>query len=181
MTHTITQNKPLNFAHYPRESWAEHPNFRPATENWLGAHRMFRYLAELVLRETSMFLEGTLSADEFAADLGYYGDALVQNLHGHHRWEDRSYFPELLAAEPICQKRFEALSADHQNLDEMLEQFTLQSNRVIKLLHLDEAQARDAAKALRPICETLRTVLNQHLDDEENLAVPIILHHKLRG
>lgn len=70
MTQIITHQTPVDFTQYPRESWAAHPNFRSPTRNWLGAHRMFRYLAELVLRETSMFLEDTLSADEYAADLG---------------------------------------------------------------------------------------------------------------
>jgi len=174
------QMRPL-LDEYPRADWFDHPNFKQATKNWMGAHRMFRYLAELVHRETEQFLDGDLSGDDFARDLAYYGDALIQNLHGHHRWEDKNYFPELLAAEPRCREGFETLSADHQILDQVLEQFTLQSNRVIKLLHLDEKQAIEEAETLLPICDTLKKVLNRHLDDEENLAVPIILHHKLRG
>ena len=166
---------------YPRATWLDHPNFKQATRNWMRAHRAFRYLAELVHRETAQFLDGDIAGEAFGQDLAYYGDALVQNLHGHHTWEERSYFPELIAAEPRCREGFETLNADHHLLDEILEQFTLQSNRVIKLLQLDEKQAVEEARLLLTICETLKTVLNRHLDDEEELAVPIILHHKLRG
>lgn len=166
---------------YPREAWADYPNFRLATKNWLGAHRAFRHLAKLTCRKTESYLEGSFEPNEYAADLSYYGDALVRNLHGHHSWEDQSYFPELARAEPRFKAGLETLEQDHQVLNTLLNGFTLKSNRVIKLIQLDETQAQEEAIGLLSICEKLNALLTLHLSDEEDFAVPIILHHKLRG
>ena len=106
---------------------------------------------------------------------------LVGNLHGHHGWEDHSYFPELSAADSRFDAGLEVLETDHADLDRVLEDFTRQANRVIKLAHLDEAQAREEAARLHQTSEVIEFFLKRHLGDEEDLAVPIILHHRLRG
>lgn len=166
---------------YPRDSWDSHPGFKERTRHWLGAHQMFRRLAELVRTDAEHFLDRTVSPDAYAARLSYYGNALVGNLHGHHGWEDRSYFPELSAADPRFDAGLEVLEKDHADLDLVLDQYTRTANRAIKLIHLDEAQARSEVGALRDTSEVIEAFLKRHLSDEEELAVPIILHHRLRG
>ena len=166
---------------YPRDSWDSHPGFKEKTRHWLGAHQMFRRLAELVRTDAEHFLDRTVSPDAYAARLSYYGNALVGNLHGHHGWEDRSYFPELSAADPRFDAGLEVLEKDHADLDLVLDQYTRKANRAIKLIHLDEAQARSEVGALRDTSEVIEAFLKRHLNDEEELAVPIILHHRLRG
>ncbi|WP_282152670.1 hypothetical protein [Ruegeria atlantica] len=52
---------------------------------------------------------------------------------------------------------------------------------MIKLIQLDEAQARSEVGSLRDTSEAIEAFLKRHLSDEEDLAVPIILHHRLRG
>ena len=103
------------------------------------------------------------------------------NLHGHHSWEDHSYFPELSAADPRFGAGLEVLEKDHADLDIVLDDFTRQANRVIKLAALDEAQAYDEAGAVHVQAQVIEAFLKRHLTDEEDLAVPIILHHRLRG
>ncbi len=166
---------------YPRDGWAAHPNFKRATEQWMGAHRMFRQLAEVTRTETEADLDKTRDPDDYAGRLSIYGNLLVRNLHGHHHWEDHSYFPELSAADPRFDAGLEILEKDHEALDGLLDGFTSASNRVIKLIQLDEAQARDQAGAIHEMAVNIETLLERHLADEEDLAVPIILHHKLRG
>ena len=168
-------------AQYPRDSWEAHPGFREKTQNWLGAHRMFRRLGKLVRTETELYLDQTSTPEEFAARLSYYGDALVQNLHGHHGWEDHSYFPELSAADSRFDAGLEILEKDHEALDKVLDAFKSSANRTIKLIQLDDKQARDEAGNLHVLAETIEALLARHLSDEEELAVPIILHHRLRG
>lgn len=166
---------------YPRASWEAHPGFKEKTRHWLGAHEMFRRLAELVRSETELFLEKSRAPGDFAGRLSYYGNALVANLHGHHNWEDKNYFPELSAADPRFDKGLEILEKDHQELDRVLDSFTATANRALKLIQLDESQARDEAGRLHGLAGTIEAFLNRHLADEEELAVPIILHHRLRG
>jgi hemerythrin-like domain-containing protein len=166
---------------YPRDSWEAHPGFKNKTKQWLGAHQMFRQLGKLIRGETELFLDKSRTPDDFAARLAYYGDAMVRNLHGHHGWEDHSYFPELSAADSRFEAGLEILEKDHQELDVVLERFSKSANRVIKLAELDEMQARDETGKLHGVAETIEAFLERHLTDEEGLAVPIILHHRLRG
>lgn len=188
MTHAFdirTQDMPATMRilldDYPRDSWDAHPGFKEKTKHWLGAHQMFRRLGELVRSETELYLDKSRQPDDFAGRLSYYGNALVANLHGHHNWEDKSYFPELSAADPRFDAGLEILEKDHQELDRVLDRFTETANRSIKLIHLDEPQAREEAGRLHGLAGTIEAFLERHLADEEELAVPIILHHRLRG
>lgn len=166
---------------YPRESWDAHPGFHDKTRHWLGAHQMFRRLAGLVRKDTEVFLDRNSDGNDFAGRLSYYGGVLVNNLHGHHHWEDHDYFPELSAADPRFDAGLDLLEKDHADLDQVLEDFTARANRAIKLVQLDEQQARDEAGGLRVTAQAIEAFLERHLSDEEELAVPIILHHRLRG
>jgi iron-sulfur cluster repair protein YtfE (RIC family) len=166
---------------YPRDSWEAHPGFKEKTRHWLGAHQMFRRLGDLVRSETERYLDKSRAPDDFAARLSYYGNALVANLHGHHHWEDHSYFPELSDADPRFDIGLEILEKDHKELDVVLDSFTGTANRAIKLVQLDEAQAHEEAGKLQGLAQSIEAFLERHLSDEEELAVPIILHHRLRG
>ena len=166
---------------YPRESWEDHPGFKDKTRQWLGAHMMFRRLAELVRLETEAYLENARPLEDYAERLSFYGNRLVGNLHGHHGWEDYSYFPELSAADPRFDAGLEVLEKDHADLDLVLDAFTGSANRAIKLAQLDKDKVRDEAGNVHGQAEVIEAFLKRHLSDEEELAVPIILHHRLRG
>lgn len=166
---------------YPRDSWGAHPGFADKTRQWLSAHRSFRHMAERIRSDAEWYLDATLEQDDYADRLSRVGGRLVGHLHGHHRWEDRSYFPELSAADPRFDAGLDVLEQDHADLDAVLDQFTRNANRAIQLIHLDKDQARDEIGALHGTAETIEAFLARHLSDEEDLAVPIILHHRLRG
>ena len=142
---------------------------------------MFRKLSNLVRRDAEVYLDHNRSGDDFAARLSHFGNALVGNLHGHHGWEDLEYFPELAAADPRFSAGLEILEKDHKDLDAVLDQFTRSANRAIKLVQLEEAKAREEVGELHKVAETIEAFMERHLGDEEELAVPIILHHRLRG
>ncbi len=166
---------------YPRDSWDAHPGFKEKTKHWLGAHLMFHHLAERIRLDTENVLNNDLGLDDYAGRLSHYGGNLVGSLHGHHGWEDRSYFPELSTADPRFDAGLELLEQDHADLNKVLDDFTRAANRVIKLSALDEAQAYDETGQLHATSEAIKAFLERHLSDEEELAVPIILHHRLRG
>ena len=105
----------------------------------------------------------------------------MRTLHGHHNWEDRSYFPELSMADSRFDAGLEILEKDHEAMDAILVNFKETANRAIKLVDLDVEQARDEAGRLHDVTEAIEGLLQRHLSDEEELAVPIILHHRLRG
>lgn len=166
---------------YPRDSWDSHPGFRDKTRHWLRAHQGFRQLSEYIRLDSERYLDGDMEGVAFARRLSHTGNVLVGNLHGHHGWEDHSYFPELSAADPRFDAGLEILEKDHADLDVVLDSFTRTANRVIKLMQLDENQAREETVGLHATAQTIQAFLQRHLTDEEELAVPIILHHRLRG
>lgn len=168
-------------ADYPREAWPDHPNFARSIQNWMGAHRGFRQLGDLVRTTTEAFLDRDSAPDQFAGALGHYGNLLVRNLHGHHNWEDAKFFPEISAADDRFDHGLDTLESDHEVLDETINRLTRQANRAIKLVQLDETQARSEAGVLHDTAAGLERFLERHLEDEEDLIVPILLHHKLRG
>ncbi len=166
---------------YPRDTWPSHPGFREKTKHWLDAHRMFRKLAASVRGDVEDFLDANMDAEGFANAVSANGNALVRNLHGHHGWEDRVYFPELSKAEPRFDAGMAILENDHAELDFVLDQFTRTANRTIQLCQLDAERLKDEAAVLYGVAGTIEAFLDRHLKDEEELAVPIILHHRLRG
>lgn len=166
---------------YPRDTWPDNPNFARSVQNWMGAHQGFRQLSHLCVAETQRFIDRENEETDYADRLGYFGNMLVRNLQGHHHWEDRAFFPELSAADARFDAGIEVLESDHETLDATLDTFTRASNRVIKLIHLDPKQARDEIGNVEDAAVKIEALLKRHLADEEDLVVPIILHHKLRG
>lgn len=168
-------------AQYPRDEWPDHPGFKEKTQQWLAAHQMFRRLSEAVRLDTEQYLDRNNDADNFAGRLSRRGNTLIGSLHGHHAWEDLSYFPELSAADRRFDDGLEILENDHNALDVVLDSFTNSAIRTIQLIHFGESSARDEAGKLHSATTTIEAFLQRHLSDEEELAVPIILHHRLRG
>lgn len=166
---------------YPRNSWEAYPGFRDKTRHWLGALQMFRRISELVRNETERYMDKNRDPMDFAARLSHYGGRLVGDLLGHHGWEDYSYFPELSAADPRFNAGLEILEKDHEELAVVLHSFTKSSDRTIQLIRMRDRKARNEAGRVHGLAEMIEAFLARHLSDEEELAVPIILLHRLRG
>ncbi len=165
----------------PRETWPGHPNFAASVAKWMGAHQMFRDLARVTREDTEAYLDKEMEDAAFTRSLARYGDRLVRNLHGHHAWEDRRFFPELNAADDRFEAGLEMLESDHIEMDALLERFTRKGNRIIQLAHLDPPSMAEEARGFHDEAVAAEAFLARHLTDEEDLVVPIILHHKLRG
>lgn len=166
---------------YPRDTWPGHPNFAASIAKWMGAHQMFRDLARVTREDVESYLEGDMSDDRLMTSLGRYGDRLVRNLHGHHAWEDHRFFPELSRADARFDRGLEMLEADHVEMDEILARFTRSANRAIQLSQLEPARMGEEVRAFHGEALKIGAFLDRHLTDEEDLVVPILLHHKLRG
>lgn len=166
---------------YPRNAWETHPGFKEKTRHWLGAHRMFRRVARQVRLDTEAALNRDADLHSYVGRLSHYGGNLIGNLHGHHGWEDLSYFPELSAADPRFDNGLALLEQDHADLEVILDDITRKANRLIERSVADERMAYDLVGGVLPAARAIEAFLERHLGDEEDLAVPIILHHRLRG
>lgn len=187
MTHHITTREGIPpemrslLRDLPRDVWQAHPAFARSIQNWMVAHQMFRQLGHIVQTDGEAFLDKDMDPDRYADRLAQFGNLLVRNLHGHHTWEDRTYFPELQAVDPRFADGLEMLETDHLELDALLDRFTRGANRVVQLATLDPAQMAPEAAPVRDMAERLNRFLERHLTDEEDLVVPILLHHRMRG
>ncbi|WP_271844026.1 hemerythrin domain-containing protein [Cognatishimia sp. SS12] len=177
----LPEEMQLLLREYPRDAWPDHPNFATSIRNWMGAHGMFRQLAELIVTDTQALLDKASDPTRYASRLGHFGNLLVRNLHGHHGWEDHRFFPELEAADGRFARGLEMLESDHLEMDQRLESFTRASNRYLQLMDLSPKDAEAEIGAIQKAGEGIERFLERHLSDEEDLVVPILLHHKMRG
>jgi iron-sulfur cluster repair protein YtfE (RIC family) len=165
---------------YPRDIWTGHGNFDGLTRFWLDRHLGFRSLLDQWQAETRRFLDRNAEARTHAVRSLRLGGALVEGLHGHHGIEDAHYFPMLAGLEPRLAKGFDLLEADHHALDLHLDTLTDATNGHLRAL--TDSPADTAATAGRVLLELegFARFLDRHLLDEEELVVPVILHHAVR-
>ena len=164
---------------HPREAWDADPNFNGLISFWLDRHLMFRKLGGLLIAETEAVIDKQNDAERFARAIGHYGSMLVNQLHGHHQIEDTHYFPVLATRDRRVEKGFDLLDADHHALDGHLNRFVDSANAAI---------GGAAGGDVRPVADTFLTaatglnrLLLRHLDDEEDLIVPVILKYGTDG
>lgn len=166
-------------ADYPRETWENHDNFDGLTRFWLERHLMFRELHARLLTNSRDLLEKRIDPATFAPQAARLGGFLLNQLHGHHQIEDHHYFPVLAGAEPRLERGFALLDADHHALDGHLNDLANGFNATLRALQTG-APGLNEAGALEQQLAGFGRFLDRHLTDEEELVVPVILHHALR-
>lgn len=165
-------------AEHPRESWETDPNFNGLISFWLDRHMMFRKLGTIIQDEARALLDDKADARHFARAVSHYGGTFVNQLHGHHQMEDQHYFPVLMTRDARVERGFEMLDADHHALDGHLNRFVETANDAIKGL---DGDAKAAGGRFLAAVEGLDALLRRHLDDEEDLIVPVILKYGTDG
>jgi len=164
---------------HPREAWQADPQFNGLIAFWLDRHMMFRKLGGLLQQECETLLDENSDPRRFAQAVGHYGGMFVNQLHGHHQIEDHHYFPVLATRDARIEKGFALLDADHHALDGHLNRFVTSANTAIQ--GATGADPRTAAADFLDAARGLDRLLRRHLDDEEDLIVPVILKYGTEG
>ena len=161
-------------AEYPRISWEADPNFDGLVRFWLDRHMMFRRVVGDMLNDARHLVDGQLAPQNYASRLSRYGGMFVNGLHEHHTIEDTHYFPKLATKDPRIEGGFAILDKDHHDIDEHLNAFVASANGIL--------QARDKREVMQTLVgrfeaelSGLERLLDRHLNDEEELIVPVIL------
>lgn len=165
---------------YPRDIWESHHNFDGLTRFWLDRHMMFRRALAQWQDETRGFLDGGRDTRRQGQMTAQIGGFLINELHGHHHIEDVHYFPILSEAEKRLAKGFDLLDADHHALDSFLANLTEAANAHLRKLQDRDADHKASAGQMLTHLDQFEHFLNRHLLDEEELVVPVILHHALK-
>ena len=160
---------------YPREDWRAHDNVHGMASMWLQRHDMFRELGGMLTAGIGDYREGRMDAPQFARWFAPRLNHFLGNLDGHHNVEDHHYFPVFAKAESRLKRGFEILDADHHLIHEALERNASSANAFIRALQDSQDRQRFAADAYADENARLVAMLTRHLEDEEDLIIPLIL------
>lgn len=162
-------------ARYPRDVWTGHANLGEMATFWLSRHAMFRELGAMLDNAAGRFRQGEIDARQFA---GFFAPRLqffLQQLHAHHHIEDDHYFPIFRRADARLLRGFEMLEGDHEALAVSIGNSVEAANDFLRSLNGASGDVQPAAERYVQCGATLIRGLTRHLDDEEDLIVPLIL------
>ena len=162
-------------AQYPRETWQNHANLGGMAQFWLRRHGMFRDLGALLNRGILRFREGELDRAEFTGWFVPRLNFFLGQLSGHHQIEDHHYFPVFRRAERRLARGFDILDRDHHILHDALDSNASAMRELLRLLHDSPQSGQSAADAYADNTYSLVAMMMRHLEDEEDLIVPVIL------
>ena len=160
---------------YPREQWDTHGNLGEMARFWLSRHAMFRELGAMVETITGDFREGRLPAPEFPGLLVPRLQFLLSQLNVHHQIEDYHYFPIFRVADERLARGFDVLEQDHHVIHADMERTAEATNALLRALAGDADAVRRCGDDYAAASGALLGGLMRHLDDEEDLIVPLIL------
>ncbi len=161
---------------YPREAWTGHANLGALAQFWLDRHAEFRALGKMLTTATDDFREAKLTLEEFRRFFAPRLQFFLQGLEGHHQIEDFQFFPIFRRAEPRLVKGFDVLEGDHEAIHAEMLRVVDSANEMLRTLDGDSDARRVATDAYADTTRRLLKSLVRHLDDEEDLIVPVILN-----
>ena len=159
---------------YPREQWADHANLGEMARFWLSRHAMFRELSATIRTIETQFRTGALPPAEFPRLFVPRLQFLLQQLEVHHQIEDFHYFPIFRAAEARLARGFDVLEGDHHAIHADMARVAETANALLRALS-GRLDTRACSEAHAAASGALLGGLIRHLDDEEDLIVPLIL------
>lgn len=162
-------------ARYPREQWDSHANLGNMARFWLSRHAMFRELSGAIGHITAQFRAGHLPAGEFARQFVPRLQFMLDQLNVHHQIEDLHYFPIFRDADARLTRGFEVLEGDHHHIHSDMARTAETANALLQALHGDPDSLRRCGDDYADASGLLLIGLMRHLDDEEDLIVPLIL------
>ena len=162
---------------HPRASWRDGDGLGELGRFWLERHRMFRALAAAITHGITRLREGRHAPEGFAAWLVPRLRTCLTELDGHHRIEDAHYFPAFRTAEPRLVAGFDLLERDHHALEAALETVALSGRAFLEGLIPGRPVPIRALEAHLDAVGRLTRSLDRHLDDEEDLVMPLLLAH----
>jgi hemerythrin-like domain-containing protein len=167
----------LLLADYPREGWPAHRDFNGLAAFWLDRHLNFRRVMGVLRSDAEALIDRRIDPQLWGQRLVRLGSGFLGDLVGHHQIEDDAYFPKLAALEPRIAGGFEVLDRDHHALHDLIERFASGANAA--LAQAEDGARREAAAAFRTDLVTFERMLARHLEDEEDLVLPVVLKHRV--
>ena len=163
-------------ADLPRDRW--HGNEVAAMARfWLQMHSGFRLEVAHMDTLTRRWRAGNIALPDLHRQLIPTLQQFLQHLDGHHNIETHHYFPTMRQVEPRIGAGIDLLDRDHDVIHDHLE--TLFQNGIAfhQGVSANAPTAGDAAARLADVLDRSGPALARHLDDEEDIVVPLITKH----
>lgn len=160
-------------AEWPPQRWPGHPGYAGLASHWQDIHRAMVHNLGIVEASLRALADGELADEErrrLAGQIGAAAMQSVEHLHGHHRLEDQSMFPQLLRASPALARPLNLLEADHIVLNALLGPF----EHALARLPAADAPA-SAWDAVAEAGGRVARVARRHIEDEEEIVIPVVL------
>ena len=119
--------------------------------------------------------DGRASAEDYRAWFPPRLQFLLQQLNAHHQIEDLHYFPVFQTAEARLAHGFEVLESDHHAIHDSIATTVDAANAFLRTPVNEPDPFRAAGDAYVVTGDELLRLLTQHLRDEEDLIIPLIL------
>ncbi len=156
---------------HPREFWRG----RSALAN----HDYFRALIGRIGDHLTRLRDSGETSYDSGPVLRCHIGSLLGSLDGHHRVEDHHYFPMFQRAEPRLIRGFEILDADHHMIHDAIDEPAATTQDSLRRLGQAEGvmtgDQRRAVNDLAAAVNRIAPILRQHLADEEDIVIPLIL------
>ena len=165
---------------FPREGRYSRSDLCRTAQICLGNHRYFRQLLPQIDASLAAHDPFASGGRAFSDELSRQMNSLLGGLEGHHGVEDDYYFPEFRRAEPRLGPGFDVLDADHTFIHDAIVRLSETAVPVIGEFAAPvptpgsvRGHLRDD---LRGALASFEASLVRHLDDEEDLVIPFLLH-----
>jgi len=157
-----------------REDWSQHPAYSGKAAFFIHYHGNMLEAVDYIVLELSALLHNP-GANSFSMEevrpILRAGKYLIDKAHQHHYMEDTVYFPQFRELLPNFNAAMDLLDSDHKALDEALHSLNSSINRLFVLSALTEPQLVQFYEQ----AHMLQRILHRHLEDEEQIIIPIFL------
>ena len=162
-------------ADYPRAVWEGHPNNGQWCQFWLQRHQMFRDYSAALADACEQLADGKIEAPAFHEWFVPRVNFYLGEIDTHHKVEEYHYFPALAQADEKMRRGIELLEGDHRVVHDLLHAAHGTIVALDAAIRGTPADIASAAPAARDGIVALGAGLGRHLDDEEDIIVPLIL------
>ncbi len=167
---------------YPSDRWLSGPEVSELGRFWLGVHRFFRDKASTAERQVTSVLEGKVDAGAIRDAFGHTIGEMLSHLEMHHNIEDHNYFPQFIRIEPRLKTGFEVMDADHHLIHGAIHDLAGKGRAFLQAASCARQDSSATDRSTNELASTLTTFrrhMLRHLDDEEDLVIPLILDRHL--
>jgi iron-sulfur cluster repair protein YtfE (RIC family) len=166
---------------YPQASWQQHENFGDLASSWLHIHEALRSEGAQLRQMAEEFRGGKRTAADFRRTFPPRMTQFLQHLNGHHQVEDHFYFPKFRALDQNMVAGFDLLERDHKTIHDALVRSATSAKTFLESIGQRADASRHAADSYSADFDLLVSLLLRHLEDEEDLIVPALLHYGERS